>query len=248
MTYPFKIDVVDVLDQIIYSTNVQFFKTSISNEIITKLESTNTLNSITLSWEAVTSFANFYAQRRYQNFFYITYEGLNTEFCNHTVLKLYRNESQMKKFQKFRRYFLKDPIDGDKDFKALNHKFVDGTKNFINISNLVNSTCYRFDIYPCRRTNILMCSPKIVHFQATLVPNDEHSNSFLHIIGFSIFGISTLTVLIFLFYKFGLRTKDNFETHIELQNQGGVIDVDQWELERENIVQIKVLGNFNIWE
>jgi hypothetical protein len=244
MTYSFKIDVLDAFENIIYSTNSQFFKTLISNEIITNLESTNDLHSISLSWETVTSFASFYAQRRFENFFYITYQGLNMEYCNQTILQIYRNESHMNHFLKFGRYFLIDPSSGIKDFKALNYKYVDGTKNFINITNLENSTCYRFDIYPCRKTNILLCNPKFVHLQATLSPKAEHSNSFFfNFIGFSIFGVSTLTVLILFFYKFGIWTKRNSETHIELQNQGGVIDVDQWELERENIVQIKILGN-----
>ena len=243
MTYPFKIDVVDASDQIIYSTSYQFFNTSISNEIITKLESTSTLDSITISWESATTFSSFYAQSKFENFFYITYQSLNARFCNHSVLKKLENEHQMKSTQKFGKYFLKNPINENIEFKALAYKIVDGTKNFINITDLENSTCYRFDIYPCRQTNILMCNTTVVYLKETLAPIVEKSDSPSNFIGFLIFGVLIIALVTFLFYKFGIRSNKSSETHIELQNQGGVIDVDQWELERENIVQIKVLGN-----
>lgn len=239
MTYPVKIDVVDAYNQKIYSTKYNFIKTSIINEIVTKLESTSTLNSITISWESVPSFSNFYAQSQNENFFYITYQGLNTKICNHTILE---NEKQINDTLKFKKYFLNDPNNRNINFKTLAYKLVDGTKNFINITDLKNSTCYRFDIYPCRKANILMCSTKVVHLKETLVPI-EHLYMTKKLIGFLTFGLFFTLLLTFWFYKFGFRTKNGTETHIELQNQGGVIDVDQWELEREKIVQIKVLGN-----
>ncbi|XP_070492788.1 uncharacterized protein [Chironomus tepperi] len=236
-TYPFKIDVLDAYDQIIYSTNYNFFETSISNEIITHVESISALDSITISWESAASFSSFHALNKFGNFFYITYQSLNLKICNYSMLE---NENQMNNVPKFGKYFLNEPFNGN---ITLTHKIVDGTKNFCRITNLENSTCYRFDIYPCRKTNILMCSTSVLLLKETLVPLEDQTSSSLKIIGFSIFGILIINILLYLLYKFGLRTKHSSETHIELQNRGGVIDVDQWELERENIVQIKVLGS-----
>ncbi|CAH1718245.1 unnamed protein product [Chironomus riparius] len=244
-TYPFKIDIVDEDDQINYSTNYQFFQTSKFDEIITNWESTSTSDSITITWESATSFSNFHAQNKFGNFFYITYKSLNTKFCDDTAFEeVLENELQVESTRKFGNYFFNNPINENADFKTLDHKIVDGTKNFINITDLENSTCYRFDIYPCRQTNILMCNAQVIHLEATLTPTtQEESKSPSNFIGFSIFGVSIIVLIIFLFYKFGLRPIKNSETHIELVNQGGVIDVDQWELEREHIVQIKVLGS-----
>jgi hypothetical protein len=176
------------------------------------------------------------------------------DFCNETLNTTeddwFKNDTRP-----FQKYFPKNSL---ALFNGSKFKNFDISAKIINIEELVFSTCYKVNIYPCTKKNYLQCDEPTTITTSTQkkpVPkkkgsiNEELQNSVFHstessestlnltILTTVLIVLTVVPIMFFYTYKTYSRKKAQ-EPKSELELQ----PIDNYEIERENIVTMKLIG------